>query len=84
MTDNQPIIVTWNCGHCDLIHEQGFGDDTEARTEVMSLCIEIVMNEDMPDFQVRVQRDGVYHDDTKAIITALTVGALMEMLNEGE
>lgn len=82
MTDNQPIIVTWNCGHCDVIHEQAFGDSDTDKQEVMRLCMMIVMNEDVPDFQVRVLRDGVYHDDTKAMIVAMTVGSLMELLSD--
>jgi len=79
MTDTMPILVTWNCGHCDVIHEQGFEDTDQGKTETMTLCAMIVVNEDVPDFQVRVRRDDVYVDDTANVIIALATQAINDL-----
>lgn len=79
MTDTMPIIVTWNCGHCDVIHEQGFENTDADKNEVMTLCAMIVINEDEPDFQVRVKRDDVYMDDTANVIIALVTHAVRDL-----
>lgn len=84
MTYNPPIIVTWNCGNCDTIHEQGFEDHDAAKSDAMGLCASIVMNETVPDFSVRVRREGVYMDDTQAVLVALAVHALMDLVNPDE
>lgn len=74
MDTQAPIMVTWNCGHCDIIHEQTYTE--EQRGDCMTLCAMIVMNEDDPDFNVRVLRDGTYVDETNSVIVALVVQAL--------
>lgn len=83
MSDKAGMIVTWKCGHCDIIHEQTYPDtNASSRTELMQLVMMIIMNEDEPDFQVRILHEDAYRDETKSIIIALTLASVAEMMSE--